>query len=262
MRLLFNLALAVFIFVSSAAGECVCIVKSYNFDVINDVVSDIVNSLEQGDMHSISLKKLKRPSWDCDKLILLGTPAVVKSRDICSKGKICIYSFVLFPEELNLKGNFTGIRIFPLPKRTVEVFSKFTGLKPQKIALLVGRRTEEIAKKQVKGDRRFRVFVVKDDVSEVLDKLQSYRFVYLFPDPVVMRVSNLLKLLDFTSLRGIITISNMPETEKFGVNFIYGTDYQVLSRRIVSILKDGKPKKSILDCPAKVYVWRKSEAQF
>jgi len=262
MRLLFNLALTVFILVSSAAGECVCIVKSYSFDVINGVVSDIVDSLEQKNIHLLSLEKLKRPNRNCDKLVLLGTPAVVKSRDICSKGKLCIYSFVLFPEELNLKGNFTGIRIFPLPKRTVDVFSKFTGLKPEKVALLAGERTEEIARKQVKGDRRFRVFIVKDDVNEVLDKLQNYRFVYLFPDPVVMKVSNLLKLLDFTSLRGIITISNMPETEKFGVNFIYGADYQALSRRIVSILKDGKPKKSILDCPAKVYVWRKSEAQF
>jgi hypothetical protein len=87
--------------------------------------------------------------------------------------------------------------------------------------------------------------------------------VYLFPDPVVMKVSNLLKLLDFTSLRGIVTISNMPESEKFGINFIYAVDYDELVYEMVDILKSKeKLDDKIIPCPAKVYVWKASKELF
>ncbi len=262
MNTVFRILILLLLSLSSAFAQ-VCVVKSYSFDAMNKVALLIISDLSR-DVRLMSPEEIKF-GIKCRNFVLLGSPAVLKVKDIYSRRKLYVYSFVLFPEELGLEKyeNFIGIRIFPLPTRTVDKFSELANRKVKKVALIVGEKTKDVAARYVKGDKRFKIVVVKNDIGEILDKLQNYKYIYLFPDPVVMKVSNILKLLDFASLRGAITISNIPETAKFGVNFIYAVDYEKLACKIVDVLK-GKIKEddNLIPCPAKVYVWKASEELF
>ncbi|MEO2069513.1 MAG: hypothetical protein ABGX27_08430 [Desulfurobacteriaceae bacterium] len=221
-------------------------------------------------VRSILSRKLKnlsylRPNWErekdklnkCQSLVLLGTPAVAKAiKDKKVKNKKIIYSFVLFPEEFGLssKDNFFGIRIFPVPQRTAQTFFSYTGLKRDTIAVPLSEKTKEIAKRYFPNSTFFKLIFFRNDIMEIVPELLKYKYIYIFPDPEVLKVVNLLKLMKLSKDSRKIILTSLPDLDSYGVNFIYAVDYNLLVERILYLLENS-PKEKILPCPARVKLW-------
>jgi hypothetical protein len=253
-RVLFLVISFFLVYVYPVNGKAVCIVDSYRIKATSYVESLIEKELNNFAVFSnVSLDREKVES--CDPLILLGTPAVVEAMKKIKKKKV-IYTFVMFPEILGLhkKKNFFGIRIIPLPDKTVEVFFSYTGFKKNKIAVPVSRRTQKIAKKYLSNSKLFEILPFDDDISRLKSKLSGYKYVYIFPDPALLRVVNLLKLMKFAKENGQVVITSLPDLDKYGVNFIYAVDYNLLAEKIVFLIKNT-PEEKILPCPARVKLW-------
>jgi hypothetical protein len=242
------------VYVYPVSGKAVCIVDSYRIEATSYVKSLVEKELNNFAVFSnVSLDREKVES--CDYLVLLGTPAVVEAMKKIKNKKV-IYTFVMFPEILDLrkKKNFFGIRIIPLPDKTAEIFFSYTGLKKKKIAVPVSKRTQKIARKYFYNSELFKVLPFDGDISHLKSKLSGYEYIYIFPDPELLRVVNLLKLMKFANENGKIVITGLPDLDKYGVNFIYAADYDALVEKIISLIK-GTPRERILSCPARVKLW-------
>jgi len=234
--------------VSSAKGIRACVVDSYKIKVTSYVKDSLVKRLRKSGVF-VSLS-----NNGCDVKVLLGTPAVVEALKRGEEKKV-IYTFVMFPELLALeeKKNFIGIRIFPLPKRTAEKFFNYTGLKKKRIAVPISRKMVGLAERYLPKDT-FDIIPFSGDVATVYPKLKGYSYVYVFPDPVVLRVVNMLNLVKFCKSSGKVLLSGLPDLDRYDVDFIYAVDYDKLVDIIVKLVK-GKPKERIVPCPARVKVW-------
>ncbi|TCK05419.1 hypothetical protein [Phorcysia thermohydrogeniphila] len=235
---------------SSAKEVRACIIDSYGIRVTNYVRERLEELLKR----KYTLVSYSRKS--CDVKVLLGTPAVVRALKEGEKGRV-IYTFVMFPELLRLekKKNFIGIRIFPLPKRTAEKFFTYTGLERKKIAVPISKDMVKLAKRYLPPDL-FDLVPFSGDVATVYPKLKDYSYVYVFPDPVVLRIVNMLNLVKFCKNSGIILISGLPDLDRYDVNFIYAVDYNDLVDIIVELINEN-PKERIIPCPARVKVWNR-----
>nr|WP_163328401.1 hypothetical protein [Desulfurobacterium thermolithotrophum] len=250
----FLLVLFFIVFSQQGMSQTVCIVDSYQIKETRQVVSFIEKELE--DFVEIPFSEFKKEKLKgCSSLILLGTPAVARALKENVKKRI-VYSFVLFPEALSLekKKNFFGIRIIPLPQKTVEVFFNYTKLKKEKVALPVSDKTYKIAKNYIKGDSILKLVKLKKDYLTLEYKLLKYRYIFIFPDPYILKVLTLLKLLNFAKENKKVLITNLPDLENYGINFIYAVDLKELSKKILDLLESNSSER-ILPCPAKVKRW-------
>jgi len=242
------------IYVYPVNSKAVCIVDSYRIEATSYVRSLIEKELNNFTVFSdVSLDREKIES--CDPLILLGTPAVVEAIKKIKNKKV-IYTFVMFPEILGLhkKKNFFGIRIIPLPDKTAEVFFSYTGFEKKKIAVPVSRGTQKIAKKYLSNSKLFKILPFDGDISRLKSRLSKYEYIYIFPDPEVLEVVNLLKLMKFAKENEKIVITSLPDLDRYGVNFIYAVDYNMLAEKIIFLIKNT-PEEKILSCPARVKLW-------
>jgi hypothetical protein len=242
------------IYAYPASGRVICIVDSCGIKATSYVRSLIEKELNNFTVLSnVSVDKEKIKS--CDSLVLLGMPAVAKALKKI-KGQKIIYTFVMFPEILDLhkRKNFFGIRIIPLPDKTAEVFFSYTGLEKKKIAVPVSKGTQKIARKYLSNSRLFKILPFDGDISHLKSKLSGYEYIYIFPDPEVLWVVNLLKLMKFAKENGKIVITSLPDLDKYGVNFIYAVDYNILVERIIFLIKNDL-RERILPCPARVKLW-------
>ncbi|GAB6076601.1 hypothetical protein [Desulfurobacterium crinifex] len=242
------------IYVYPVNGKAVCIVDSYRIEATSYVRSLIEKELNNFVVFSnVSLDREKIES--CDPLILLGTPVVVEAIKKIKNKKV-IYTFVMFPEILGLhkKKNFFGIRIIPLPDKTAEVFFSYTGFEKRKIAVPVSRGTQKIAKKYLSNSKLFKILPFDGDISRLKSRLSKYEYIYIFPDPEVLEVVNLLKLMKFAKENEKIVITSLPDLDRYGVNFIYAVDYNMLAEKINFLIKNT-PEEKILSCPARVKLW-------
>jgi len=243
-----------FIHVYPVNGKTVCIVDSYRIEATSYVRSLIEKELNNLAVFSnISLDREKIES--CDPLILLGTSAVVEAMKKIKNKKV-IYTFVMFPEILGLhkKKNFFGIRIIPLPDKIAEVFFSYTSFEKEKIAVPVSRRTQKIAKKYLSNSKLFKILSFDGDISRLKSELLNYKYIYIFPDPDVLKIVNLLKLMKFAKENEKIVITSLPDLDRYGVNFIYAVDYNMLAEKIIFLIKNT-PEEKILSCPARVKLW-------
>ncbi len=235
-------------------AKAVCIVDSYRIEATSYVKSLLEKQLNNFPVISnVSFNREKIES--CDPLILLGTSAVVKAMKRIKNKKV-IYTFVMFPEILGLhkRKNFYGIRIIPLPDRTAEMFFSYTGFEKKKIAVPVSRETQKIVKKYLSNSKHFEILPFNGDISCLKSKLLNYKYIYIFPDPNVLNVVNLLKLMKFAKENKKIVITSLPDLDRYGVNFIYAVDYNMLAEKIVFLIKNT-PEEKILPCPARVKLW-------
>jgi len=235
-------------FVSSAKGIRACIIDSYDIQFTNYVKRRLEEILRTG--HTL----VSYSQYGCEVKVLLGTPAVVEALKKGERKKV-IYTFVMFPELLKLKKrkNFFGIRIFPLPKRTVEKFFNCTGLKREKVAVPVSKDILELARLYLPSEL-FDIVTFSDDITSIYSKLKNYTYIYIFPDPNVLKVVNMLNIVKVSKTNGKILISGLPDLDKYDVNFVYAVDYDKLVEAIVKLLKET-PKERLLPCPARVKVW-------
>jgi len=253
-RILFLVISLFLIYVYPVNGKAVCIIDSYRIEATSYVESLVKKRLNNFAVFSnVGLDGGKIES--CDPLVLLGTPAVVEAMKKIKNKKV-IYTFVMFPEMLNLnkKKNFSGIRIIPLPDKTAEVFFSYTGFEKKKIAVPVSRGTQKIAKKYLSNSKLFKILPFDGDISSLELKLSEYKYIYIFPDPEVLKVVNLLRLMKFAKENKKIVITSLPDLDRYGVNFIYAVDYNMLAEKIVFLIKNT-PEEKILSCPARVKLW-------
>ncbi len=235
----------------SAKEVKVCVIDGYKIAVTQRVKKSLERRIENG-LNGFSLSN----GFECDVSVLLGTPAVV---DAMKKGqsKKYVYSFVLFPELLKLtkKKRFFGVRIFPLPEKTLRVFYRYTGFAKQKVAVPVSKRTLKVAKLYL-PQSSFKIVPFKDKIEETFNELRNFTYIYIFPDPQVLRIVNLLNLIRFAKEHKQILISGLPDLKKYEINFIYSVDYDRLVDKLVELVKERNPKEKLLPCPARVEIWK------
>ncbi len=243
--LIFNLG-------TNALAVSVCIVDSYKIAVTKKVYEQLAMALSHDS--GISYARYGN-SHKCDVKIILGTPGVVKELKSCYPYEKVIYTFVMFPEMLGLdkKENFYGIRIFPLPERTVNEFFSYTKMKRDKVAVVVSRKFLSIAKKYLHS-KIFTIIPINSRTEEAFSKLEKFKYIYIFPDPGILKVSNFLALVSYSKYNHKILIAGLPDLNRYDVNFIYAVDFNRLTQQILKLVKTT-PSTHILPCPAKIKVW-------
>lgn len=235
--------LLVFVLEISVHAADVCIVNSYPIPPAKMVESKVRELLKE---HHYRIVKSS-----CSVKVLIGTPAVVKelsSNDECKR----VYTFVLFPEELSLKKkeNFYGIRIFPLPERTYERFLKSLCLKRRKVAVPISYEMLPIARIYLKGPH-FVPIPFKNSPLEVFSKLLQYKYVYVFPDPKLLKLINLVTLINFCRDNKILVFSGLSDLSKFNLDYVDEIDFNKLAQNIVLLVEEERPKEKILPCPCR-----------
>ncbi len=184
--------------------------------------------------------------------VLIGTPAVEKElKSKSNKTYKRIYTFVLFPEALGLteKDNFFGVRIFPLPLNTYKRFLRKAHLKGGKIAVPVSKGMLNIARTYL-PKKYFKILVFQNSPLEVADKLQNYKFMYIFPDPKVLNVINLTTLIKYAKEKNIKVISGLFDLDRFNLDYVDEIDFDELTRYLVTLIQ-GKNRDKILPCPCR-----------
>ena len=242
---------SVLVFSGISEAEKVCVIDSYGIAVTERVKDSLISYL--GKEEVVSYANLSEAK-DCRVDVILGSPGVVEALNKVSDSKV-VYSFVLFPEALKLdkRENFYGVRIFPLPVRTINKFFSWTGLKREKVAVLVSKSNKKIARLYLPS-RFFKVIYVNAKVEEAFPQLVKYKYIYIFPDPVVLKLVNLLSLVSYAKSTGKILIAGLPDLKRYDINFIYAVDFNDLVRDLARLVY-STPSKHILPCPAKVKVW-------
>ena len=227
--------------ISSYAAE-VCIVNSYPIPPAKKLEKKIRKLLREH--HHKIVKE------DCSVKILIGTPAVVKELKTDGETKN-VYTFVLFPEKLNLqkRKNFYGVRIFPLPVRTYKRFLKALSLKERKVAVPVSKEMLPIARIYLLP-KYFKIIPFRNSPVETFRKLLRYKYVYIFPDPKLLKLINLVTLVNFCKDNNLLIFSGLPDLKKFGLDYVDNIDYDLLAREIVFLVEHNS-KKRILPCPCK-----------
>ncbi|WP_456342166.1 hypothetical protein [Thermovibrio sp.] len=237
--------LLLIVFSSIAFGDDrkVCVINSYKVPPALELEKNLLELLkERGYLIALSGK-------ECDIKLVIGTPALVESlkRDRFSK---LIYTFVLFPEKFPVnRENVYGIRIFPLPERTVKAFMKKKGLEKVKVAVPVSRKMVPIAKRYL-PEEYFRLIVFRSTPTEVFNRLSRYRYVYIFPDPKLLRFVNLLNLINFGKENDLVFLTGLGDLKRYGVDFVQEVSYEKLAAEMVKLI-ESKPKEKILPCPVK-----------
>ena len=186
----------------------------------------------------------------CNVKVLIGTPAVVKelnANDNCKR----VYTFILFPEKLGLQNreNFYGVRIFPLPERTYKRFLKKLCLRKGKVAVPISKEMLPIAEFYLKKTY-FVPIPFKNSPVETFKKLLSYKYVYIFPDPKLLKLINLVTLINFCKDNKLIIFSGLSDLYKFNLDYVDEIDFEKLAEDMV-FLVENNPKNKILPCPCK-----------
>jgi len=184
--------------------------------------------------------------------VLLGTPAVekeLKSKD--NRNYKRVYTFVLFPEVLGLvkKKNFFGVRIFPLPLNTYQRFLRKTHFKGEEVAVPVSKNMLSIAKIYL-PKKHFKILVFKSSPLEIANKLKNYKVMYIFPDPKVLNVINLVTLIKYAKERNIKVISGLFDLNRFNLDYVDQIDYDKLAKYLIFLIQ-GKRSEKILPCPCR-----------
>jgi hypothetical protein len=225
---------------SFAEGFKVCVINSYRVPPARAL---------EGKVRELLLKEGYSLGNSCSVKIVLGTPALIKELKEGRYQKL-IFTFVLFPEELPLpKKRVYGVRIFPLPERTVRAFMEKYGKGCVKVAVPVSEGMVKIAKKYL-PKRYFDLLVFRKSPVEVFSSLKEYRVVYIFPDPKLLKVVNLLNLISYGRENGILFITGLGDLKKYGVDFVQEVSYERLARLLVDLV-DREPEERILPCPVK-----------
>jgi len=242
----FSLLLLIFLFLLQPGyGKelKVCVVNSYDIPPAKRL-EGIVAELLRGRGYSLV-------DGGCSVKIVIGTPGLVKELKK-RRFKKLIFTFVLFPEEFYSAFDgkeVYGVRIFPLPERTVEAFISIKRLKSVKVAVPVSKEMVKIARQYFSKDY-FEILVFKDSPAEVFNQLVNYSVVYIFPDPKLLKLVNLLRLIDFGKENNIVFLSGLGDLKKYGVDFVQEVSYEKLAQELVELV-ESSPKEKILPCPVK-----------
>ena len=221
----------------------VCIVNSYSIPPAKFVEAKVRELLKQRNHRVVDS--------DCTVKVLIGTPAVVnelKKENNCKK----VYTFVLFPEKFNLgkREDFWGVRVFPLPEKTYKRFLKTFCLKKKgKVAVPVSRSIVPIAQMYL-PKRDFVIIPFDKSPVEVFRILLKYSYVYVFPDPKLLKLVNLITLVNFCKDNRLLIFSGLSDLSKFDLDYVDEIDYNKLVEKIV-FLVENNPKIKILSCPCK-----------
>jgi hypothetical protein len=237
------LLLSLFVLSVSSYGEDlrVCVINSYQILP--------AKRLEQRVKSLILKEGYSLASNDCRVKIVIGTPALVKELQKAQYEKL-IFTFVLFPEELPIPSRGVyGVRIFPLPERTIKAYAKKSGKKSLKVAVPVSKKIVRIAKKYL-PKKYFNLLIFKRSPVEVFEKLKKYEVVYIFPDPKLLKLVNLLGLITYGKENGITFVSGLGDLKKYGVDFVQEVSYEKLADILVKLISQT-PKEKILPCPVK-----------
>jgi len=238
-----TLFLLIFVFGLEAwCGELrVCVINSYTIPPAKEVEASVKEALKQEGYAVVD--------EGCDIKVVLGTPALAEELKRGEFKKL-VFTFVLFPEELlerYKRDNVYGVRIFPLPERTVKSFLKGKKRRRVKVAVPVSREMLSIARVYL-PKRYFKILTFEHSPAEVFSKLTRYKYVYIFPDPKLLKVVNLLRLIGFGKESGIEFLTGLGDLKRYGVDYTQQVSYKGLVRSLVEAVK-GKPKKKILPCP-------------
>lgn len=237
-----TLLLIVFNFFIPSYALDACVINSYPIPPAK-YVQEKFEEIWEKEGNSLDCKKF-------DTKLLIGTPAVVK--ELKSRGNYKrVYTFVLFPEVLKLdkRKNFYGVRIFPLPEKTYGRFLKKFHLKRKKVAVPLSRKVLKIAKLYLpKSD--FDILEFKKSPTEVFSKLSNYRYIYIFPDPNLLKPINLILLLDFANQKNIKTLSGVFDLKKFNLTYVDEIDLDRLVAELIFLSK-GRGKRKLLPFPCK-----------
>ena len=229
-------------FSSYALG--ICIENSYNIPP-SKLVEEKLKSYIMKNGYYVSC-------YNYGAKVLLGTPAVekeLKSED--DRNYKIIYTFVLFPEALGLvkKKNFFGVRIFPLPINTYKRFLRKTHFKGGKVAVPVSKDMLSIAKIYL-PKRHFKILVFRSSPLEVANKLKNYKVMYIFPDPKVLNVINLITLIKYAKEKNIKVISGLFDLDRFNLDYVDQIDYDKLAKYLILLIQ-GRENGKILPCPCR-----------
>ncbi len=232
----------IFLLDISAYAADVCIVNSYPIPPAKKL-EEMVRKLLLEHNHRIVKN-------GCDVKILIGTPAVVKEMEREGHYKV-IYTFVLFPEKFGLekRKNFYGVRIFPLPVKTYKRFLRKYALKEEKVAVPISRDMVPIARMYLPR-KYFVILPFKNSPVETFRDLLKYKYVYIFPDPKLLKLINLVTLVNFCKDNGLLVFSGLSDLSKFNLNYVDEIDYEKLAKLLV-FLVNHTPKEKIISCPCR-----------
>lgn len=230
-----------FLFIPSYALDA-CVVNSYSIPPAQYIEKKFKEIWKKRGNH-----------LDCnsyDVKVLIGTPAVVKSLKESGNYKR-VYTFVLFPEVMHLdkKKNFYGVRIFPLPEKTYLRFLNKFHLKKSKVAVPLSKKLLNIGKIFLpKSD--FIIITFNRSPVEIFSKLEKYKYIYIFPDPNLLKTFNLISLINFASQNNIKVFSGIFDLKKFNLTYVDDVDFDQLVNDLI-LLSEGKIHSRILPCPCK-----------
>ena len=236
--------LLIFVFNLPVYAADVCIVNSYSIPPAKFVEAKVRELLKQRNHRIVNS--------DCSVKILIGTPAVVnelEKKDNCRK----VYTFVLFPEKFNLekRRNFWGIRVFPLPEKTYKRFLRVLCLKKKgKVAVPVSRSMLPIARIYL-PKKDFVIIPFNKSPVEIFRNLLKYSYVYVFPDPKLLKIVNLTTLVNFCKDNKLFVFSGLSDLSKFDLDYVDEIDYNKLAEKVV-FLVEKSPEIKILPCPCRV----------
>jgi len=234
--------LLIFLLDVSVSASEVCVINSYSIPPAKEL-EITVRKLLLKQNHRIVKSK-------CDVKVLIGTPAVVKEMNRKEQCKI-VYTFVLFPEKFGLekKKNFYGVRIFPLPERTYKRFLKKCSLERKKVAVPISEDMLEIARMYL-PEKYFVLLTFKNSPVETFRDLLKYKYVYIFPDSKLLKIVNLVTLVNFCKDNDLLVFSGLSDLSKFGLDYVDRVDYEKLAELLV-FLVNRTPKERIVSCPCK-----------
>lgn len=236
------LFLLTFVFEMPSFAAEVCIVNSYSIPPAKRVETRVREILKQHG-HRIVDK-------NCESKILIGTPAVVEELKKSTTYKK-IYSFVLFPEKFGLEKekDFYGVRIFPLPEKTYKRLIERLHLEKKKVAVPISRNMLSIATIYLPKNT-FVTIPFNESPMEIFGSLLKYNYVYIFPDPKLLKLVNITNLVNFCRDNNLIVFSGLSDLSKFDLDYVDKIDYERLAEKLVYLV-ENTPEKKIQPCPCK-----------
>jgi len=236
------LLICYFLFITTSHALNACVENAYSIPQAKYVENQFKKLwIEEGNKIDCSDYKVK---------VLIGTPAIAK--ELLAEGNYKrVYTFVIFPEEFNLtkRKNFFGVRIFPLPERTYLRFIRKLHLEKHKVAVLVSKDLKNIAKIYL-PKRIFKVIVFDKYPLEKLEEIKKYKYLYIFPDPYVLKVTNLITIINFAKQNNIKVFSGIFDLKKFGLTYVDEVNFDKLAEELF-LLSKGEIKEKLLPCPCK-----------
>ncbi len=234
--------LLVFAFEVSSHAADVCIVNSYSIPPARRVETRVQEILKKHGHRIVNR--------NCRVKILIGTPAIVEELKKSSAYKK-VYSFVLFPEKFGLEKekNFYGVRVFPLPEKTYKRLIRKLYLEKKKVAVPISDSMISIAKIYLPEDT-FSIIPFNNSPMEIFGSLLKYKYVYIFPDPKILKLVNITNLVNFCKDNNLIIFSGLGDLSKFDLDYVDKIDYEKLAEELVFLVENDSGKR-ILPCPCK-----------